>query len=195
MLSSLLEVVYPMSGDEGGEDQREEDWQPEVQQLCMDLQQLLTRMEEVLADMEDAVEKASGIEDLVNLASLPQKDQLSQSLHPSRPRAQDLLMNTSAPPCLSTSNASITLSLDSSILQPSSLSIWATGLASAHSNQMEVNRLVARTFCHVDSREEAQYLTALWNVQPALDTEAKALSIYPFLWLGQKLFLRFPRLA
>ena len=94
--------------------------------------------------MEDAVEKASGIEDLVNLASLPQKDQLSTSLHPSRPRAQDLLMNTSAPPCLSTSNASITLSLDSSILQPSSLSIWATGLASAHSNQMEVNKLVAR---------------------------------------------------
>ena len=88
MLSSLLEVVYPMSGDEGGEDQRKEDWQPEVQQLCMDLQQLLTRMEEVLADMEDAVEKASGIEDLVNLASLPQKDQLSQSLHPSRPRAR-----------------------------------------------------------------------------------------------------------
>ena len=77
-------------------------------------------MEEVLADMEDAVEKASGIEDLVNLASLPQKDQLSTSLHPSRPRAQDLLMNTSAPPCLSTSNASITLSFDSSILQASS---------------------------------------------------------------------------
>ena len=117
--------------------------------------------------MEDAVEKAAGIEDLVNLASLPQKDQLSTSLHPSRPRAQDLLMNTSAPPCLSTSNASITLSFDSSILQashnnvlkkfysddsfsyfsplqPSSLSIWATGLASAHSNQMEVNKLVAR---------------------------------------------------
>ena len=45
-------------------------------------------MEEVLADMEDAVEKASGIEDLVNLASLSQKDQLSQSLHPSRPRAR-----------------------------------------------------------------------------------------------------------
>ena len=129
--------------------------------------------------MEDAVEKASGIEDLVNLASLPQKDQLSNSLHPSRPRAraQDLLMNSSAPPCLSTSNASITLSLDSSILQPSSLSIWATGLASAHSNQMEVNRLVARTFCHVDSREEAQYLTALWNVQPALDTEAKVAEV------------------
>ena len=142
--------------------------------------------------MEDAVEKASGIEDLVNLASLSQKDQLSQSLHPSRPRAQDLLMNTSAPPCLPTSNASITLSFDSSILQashnnvlkkfyshlqPSSLSIWATGLASAHSNQMEVNRLVARTFCHVESREEAQYLTALWNVQPALDTEAKVAEV------------------
>ena len=101
-------------------------------------------------------------------------------------------MNTSAPPCLPTSNASITLSFDSSILQashnnvlkkfyshlqPSSLSIWATGLASAHSNQMEVNRLVARTFCHVDSREEAQYLTALWNVQPALDTEAKVAEV------------------
>ena len=88
VLSSLLEAVYPMSGDEGGEDQRKEDWQPEVQQLCMDLQQLLTRMEEVLADMEDAVEKASGIEDLVNLASLPQEDQLSKSLHPARPRAR-----------------------------------------------------------------------------------------------------------
>ena len=34
-------------------------------------------------------------------------------------RLQDLLMNSSAPPRLSTSNASITLSLDSSILQVS----------------------------------------------------------------------------
>ena len=32
-----------------------------------------------------------------------------------------------------------------------------------------------RTFCHVGSREEAQYLTALWNVQPALDTEAQVI--------------------
>ena len=34
-----------------------------------------------------------------------------------------------------------------------------------------------RTFCHVDSREEAQYLSALWNVQPALDTEAKVAEV------------------
>merc|ERR1719500_943796 len=142
----------------------------------MDLQQLLTRMEDVLTGFEDAAEKASGLEDLV---SLSQQNQLSESLHPSRPRprAQDLLMNSSAPPRLSTSNASITFSLDSSILQPSSLSNWATTLLSAHSHQLEVNTVVARTFCHVGSREEAQYLTALWNVQPALDTEAQVAEV------------------
>ena len=99
-------------------------------------------------------------------------------------------MNSSAPPRLSTSNASITFSLDSSILQapplstssplvqvsthfkvplsapslniissssslvqvsnhstplqPSSLSNWATTLLSAHSHQLEVNKVVAR---------------------------------------------------
>merc|ERR1712037_619209 len=145
-------------------------WQPEVQKLCMDLLQLLTRM-------EDAAEKASGLEDLVSLSQ--QQTQLSESLHPSRPRprAQDLLMNSSAPPRLSTSNASITFNLDSSILQPSSLSNWATTLLSAHSHQLEVNKVVARTFCHVGSREEAQYLTALWNVQPALDTEAQVAEV------------------
>ena len=97
-------------------------------------------MENVLTGFEDAAEKASGLEDLV---SLSQRSQLSESLHPSRarPRAQvspidiersfakkkffkDLLMNSSAPPRLSTSNASITFSLDSSILQvPKTLNV------------------------------------------------------------------------
>lgn len=176
LLSSLLESVYPMPGEESGEEERKDDWQPEVQKLCVDLQQLLIRMEEVLASLEDVAEKASGLEDLV---SLSQQTQLSESLHPSRPRprAQDLLMNSSAPPRLSTLNASITLSLDSSILQPSSLSNWVATLLSAHSRQLEVNRVVARTFCHVESREEAQYLTALWNVQPAFDTEAQVAEV------------------
>ena len=83
-------------------------------------------------------------------------------------------------------------------LQPSSLSSWAATLLSAHSRQLEVNKVVARwdsttnnsswnkfvlfsscrTFCHLLSREEAQYLTALWNVQPALDTEAQVFSTF-----------------
>ena len=93
-----------MPGEESGEEERKDDWQPEVQKLCMDLQLLLTRspiktiiiraviiqtqhtlyrMEEVLASLEDVSEKASGLEDLV---SLSQQTQLSESLHPSRPR-------------------------------------------------------------------------------------------------------------
>ena len=40
-------------------------------------------MEEVLTGLEDAAEKASGLEDL---ASLSQQTQFSESLHPSRPR-------------------------------------------------------------------------------------------------------------
>ena len=40
-------------------------------------------MEDVLTGFEDAAEKASGLEDLV---SLSQQNQLSESLHPSRPR-------------------------------------------------------------------------------------------------------------
>ena len=94
-----------MPGEESGEEERKDHWQPEVQKLCMDLQQLLIRspiktiiiraavikqtqhtlyrMEEVLASLEDVSEKASGLEDLV---SLSQQTQLSESLHPSRPR-------------------------------------------------------------------------------------------------------------
>ena len=150
-------------------------------------------------------------------------------------------MNSSAPPRLSTSNASITFSLDSSILQAPPLStssplvqvsthfkvplsaplsqhnifklLSCSSFQSFHSfaalilvqlgdnpsqrplspawseqSGRQVGKVVAqqqssrqvdswiiwrRTFCHVGSREEAQYLTALWNVQPALDTEAQ----------------------
>lgn len=42
------------------------------------------RMEDVLTCLEDAAEKASGLEDLVSLSQ--QQTQLSESLHPSRPR-------------------------------------------------------------------------------------------------------------
>ena len=45
MLNSLLESVYPLPGEEG--DQGRDAWQPEVQKLCMDLLQLLTRFEPI----------------------------------------------------------------------------------------------------------------------------------------------------
>ena len=43
ILSSLLKSVYPVPGEEGSEEQKKDLWQPEVQKLCMDLQQLVTR--------------------------------------------------------------------------------------------------------------------------------------------------------
>ena len=52
-------------------------------QIFAQMQHTLYRMEEVLASLEDVAEKASGLEDLV---SLSQQNQLSESLHPSRPR-------------------------------------------------------------------------------------------------------------
>ena len=47
MLNSLLESVYPLPGEEEEGDQGRDAWQPEVQKLCMDLLQLLTRFEPI----------------------------------------------------------------------------------------------------------------------------------------------------
>ena len=42
LLNTLLDSVYPPPEEESDR-QKEEEWQPEVQRLCMELQQILTR--------------------------------------------------------------------------------------------------------------------------------------------------------
>ena len=168
LLDSVTSILYPEEEEEKVE--KLEEWQPKVQASCLALQDQLDRMAEVVVTMEAACEKAVGLEQLLSL-SLTSSSQLSESLHPlvttPRRKAQDLLLNSSAPPRLSSSSSFSTTAVPSS-----SLASWASTLLSCHSSQLDLARVVARTFCHLSSRGEAKYLTAVWTVQPALDTEA-----------------------
>jgi len=187
LLDSLCSSLYPDEGREGGG----EEWRPEVQAKVLVLQDILARLGEAVASLEEWTGKAQGLEDLSSLSSL---SLASSPLPPTRPKAQHLLintslatsraphlntststMNTSAPGRLlsSTSTCSpISVSLDTSVL-PSSLSSWCSSLLSAHSRQLEMDKMVVSTVCHLGHRDESLYLTSVWSLQPALGTDAQ----------------------
>lgn len=189
LLDSICSSLYPEEGREGASKGGGE-WRPEVQAKVLALQDILARLGEAVASLEEWAGKAQGLEDLSSLSL----SQASSPLPPSRPKAQHLLLNTSLAtsrvPHLNTSTSTmntsapgrllsstptcspIPVSLDTSVL-PSSLSSWCSSLLSAHSRQLEMDKMVVSTICHLGHRDESLYLTSVWSLQPALATDAQ----------------------
>lgn len=168
ILDALSSSLYSSAEDKS-------DWQPAVQANILTLEKFLSSMKESVAQLEIASEKASGLEDLVNL-SKDTSSTVNQSLNYSRGKAQDLLINCATSNLSQCSSASISLN-SSTLLFPCSLTEWATTLLKSYRAQLDMNSVVVRTFCHLSSVKEAQYLTSVWTVQPSLDTEAQVAEV------------------
>ena len=139
-------------------DINKKDFDEELNSKCNELQDILSRMRDILTEIESGEEKSLGVSQLCDLSS-------SSSISPQK--SNPSLLNSS-----NSQNSSL-IELDNSVVNTNDLTKWTRVISSSYRAQLKMNEIVCRNICHLDSRAEALFHTSVWVCQPALNTECE----------------------
>ena len=167
VLDRITEKLYSdKEEDEDPETSKSPDGYDEVtQKNCFTLADILTRMRDTLVDMESAEDRCVGLSQLADMSS--------NSLHKS---SNTSLLSSSTSQTSGTQSSSM-IELETSVLYPSELVRWSQTIIECHRTQLAMNEEVARSICHLDTREEALFHIGVWATQPALTLDCEAATV------------------
>ena len=162
VLDRITEKLYGVKEDEEPETSKSKDVYDEVtQRNCFILADILTRMRDTLAEMETAEDRCVGLSQLADMSS----NSLQRSSNTS-------LLSSSTSQVSGTQSSSM-IELETSVLYPSELVNWSQTIIGCHRTQLGMNEEVARSLCHLDTREEALFHVGVWATQPGLTLECE----------------------
>ena len=162
VLDRITEKLYGVKEDEEPETSKSKDVYDEVtQRNCFTLADILTRMRDTLAEMETAEDRCVGLSQLADMSS----NSLQRSSNTS-------LLSSSTSQVSGTQSSSM-IELETSVLYPSELVNWSQTIIGCHRTQLGMNEEVARSLCHLDTREEALFHVGVWATQPGLTLECE----------------------
>jgi len=152
---TILDTIKERLYEEDDKTQKSEtsEFDVEVCELMIKLDDIVVVLSEVVSELRESCDKAIGVEQLKNLSMNSTTRSLSTSS----------VCDTS----------SHILVLPSCLLTTSDLVSWNCSLVQSYSTQVEMNRSVAKSFCHLKSREEALFLLSVWLLQPGLDSQCQ----------------------
>ena len=122
-------------------DRNKKDFDEELNGKCNDLQDILSRMRDILTDLESGEEKSLGLSQLCDLSS-------SSSISPQK--TNHSLLNSS-----NSHNSSSLIELDNSVVNTNDLTKWSRVICSSYRAQLKMNEIVCRNICHLETRAEA----------------------------------------
>ena len=169
ILDSISERLYTNRDDEedqeegGMKNDKRHKFDEETQKKTESLSDLIQKMEEIIKEVEAVEDKSLGLSELCDMSS-------------SFTSANKSTANTSVLSSSSSqkSHNSSLISLDSSVVYTRDLVSWAGTVRECLCAQLRMNQCVARSICHVSSRDEAMFLTSVWAAQPGLTMEHEA---------------------
>ena len=157
MLDRITEKLYGEDPEESAKD----DYDEVSQKNCFILADILTRMRDTLAEMETTEDRCLGLSQLADISS----NSLQKSSNSS-------LLSSSASQGSGTQSSSM-IELETSVLQPADLVKWSQTIIECHRTQLRMNEEVARSICHLDTREEALFHVGVWAAQPSLTPDCE----------------------
>ena len=157
MLDRITEKLYGEDPEESAKD----DYDEVSQKNCFILADILTRMRDTLAEMETTEDRCLGLSQLADISS----NSLQKSSNSS-------LLSSSASQGSGTQSSSM-IELETSVLHPSDLVKWSQTIIECHRTQLRMNEEVARSICHLDTREEALFHVGVWAAQPSLTLDCE----------------------
>ena len=166
VLDRITEKLYSDKEDEEPETSKSKEVYDEVtQRNCFALADILTRMRDTLSEMETAEDRCVGLSQLADMSS----NSLQMSSNTS-------LLSSSSSQVSGTKSSSM-IELETSVLYPSDLVNWSQTIIGCHRTQLGMNEEVARSICHLDTREEALFHVGVWATQPGLTLECEVATV------------------
>ena len=165
VLDRITEKLY---GEDPEEKSAKDDYDEVSQKNCFTLADILTRMRDTLAEMETAEDRCLGLSQLADMSS----SSLQKSSNSLQKSSNSSLLSSSTSQGSGTQSSSI-IELETSVTHPSDLVKWSQTIIECHRTQLRMNEEVARSICHLDTREEALFHVGVWAAQPSLTLDCE----------------------
>merc|ERR1711976_945994 len=139
----------------------------ELQKLCNNLSEILSKMENIVRELESVEDKCVGLTQLCDMSSTS----FNKSQAAANKSSNTSVLSSS---CSEKSHNSSLIELDNSVVYTSDITRWTQTIIECHKNQLRMNEIVSKNICHLETRDEALFHQSVWSCQPAMATEYDA---------------------